>query len=136
MTTALTTISKEELRQKIENRDTVQVVNVLSPEHYSLGMIKGSLKIPLAELDQRLNELDIHKEVVTYCAGVECPASRNAAEKLAARGYNVRAYEGGIKEWKQAAYPLESRDSSAPNPSSTIDQPSGLSGLPTTGQGT
>jgi rhodanese-related sulfurtransferase len=107
MTTALQTISKEELKGKLDRGEPVQVVNVLSPESYSMGLIKGSLKIPVAELDQRLGELDKSKEVVTYCASYQCHASRNAAEKLAGKGFNVRAYEGGIQEWKDSGLPLE-----------------------------
>ena len=43
--------------------------------------------------------------IVVYCAGPACPASRQAAEKLAAFGYTrVEAYEGGLEEWKQAGF--------------------------------
>ena len=105
-TTQLKTISKEELLPKI-HQGGVQVVNVLDPKYYNLGIIQGSKKIPLKELDQRLHEMDKSKEIVTYCASVDCSASREAAKLLAAKGYNVRAYEGGIKEWKQANLPVE-----------------------------
>lgn len=98
------TISKEELSKKLGK---VQVVNVLSPEWYSLGMIKGSKKIPLSELDKRAKELDKSKEVVTYCASTECSASSEAAKQLAVKGFNVKAYEGGIKEWTSAGLPVE-----------------------------
>lgn len=72
-----------------------------------LGLIQGSRKIPLAELDQRVGELDKARDVVTYCASDQCNASKQAAEKLVAQGFKVRAYEGGIKEWKEAGLPLE-----------------------------
>lgn len=107
MGTSFQTISKETLKEKIDKHEDFQLVNVLSPENYNLGFIKGSMRIPVNELDQREEELDKAKEVVVYCASHECSASRNAAEKLAADGFNVKAYEGGIKEWKQARYPTE-----------------------------
>jgi len=107
MPTAIKTISKEELSQKIQRKEPVQIVNVLAPEYYNLGIIKGSLKIPLEQLEKRANELDKSKEVVTYCANTQCTASRMAAEQLEAKGFNVRAYEGGAKEWKEAGLPLE-----------------------------
>ena len=100
------TITKEELQQKLR-AGGVQVVNVLEPEWYKLGMILGSKKIPLASLERRLCELDKSREVVTYCANSQCTASREAARFLAARGFAVRAYEGGIKEWKEASLPVE-----------------------------
>ena len=105
--TNIKTITKEKLVGKLENAQSVQVINVLDPSHYDLGSIKGSNKIPLDELDKRMQEIDKNKEVVTYCAGYECPASRKAAEKLAAQGFNTCAYEGGIKEWKEAGLPIE-----------------------------
>ena len=101
------TITKEELSAKLASGDSVQVVNVLKPNYYKLGVIKGSKKIPLNELDKRIGELDKTKEVVTYCANYKCSASRQAAKKLAKLGYNVSAYEGGAKEWKEAGLPLD-----------------------------
>ena len=103
------TITKEELSRKLATGEPVQVVNVLSPDYYKLGIIKGSKKIPLDELDGRIGELDKTKEVVTYCANYMCTASRQAARDLAAKGFNVRAYEGGIEEWKKAGLPVEAQ---------------------------
>ena len=105
--TAIRTITKEELVQKMKNSQSVQVINVLDPKHYNLGSIKGSKKIPADQLNGRLGELDKSKEIVTFCASYECPASRKAAENLATQGFNVCAYEGGIKEWKEAGFPTE-----------------------------
>jgi rhodanese-related sulfurtransferase len=104
-TTTLKTISKENLYTALTRGDRLQLVNVLEPEHYGLGSIRGSLRIPLSELDRRMEELDRSVDVVTYCASTECPMSRQAAERLAQKGFNVRAYEGGIKEWKSAGLP-------------------------------
>jgi len=100
-------ITKEELYMKLNLREPVQLVNVLDPKFYDLGSIKGSLKIPLSELHMRLGELDRFREVITYCASYQCSASREAAKRLAVQGFNARAYEGGIKEWKEAGLPIE-----------------------------
>ena len=83
------------------------MVNVLGPQFYNLGVIPGSKKIPLNELDERTRELDPSKEVVTYCASSQCTASKLAAEKLLNQGFHVKAYEGGIKDWKEAGLPTE-----------------------------
>ena len=100
-------INKDQLALEIQNQSDVQIVNVLSPEHYGKGFIKGSKKIPLEQLDERMGELDKTKEVVTYCAGYECSASIKAAEKLATNGFKVKAYEGGIKEWVEYGLPID-----------------------------
>lgn len=100
-------ITKDALRAKIAKGEALQLLNVLAPQDYGLGMIKGSLKIPLAELAARADELDETKEIVTYCADAACPASRLAAELLAKEGFRVHAYVGGIKEWTAAQLPVE-----------------------------
>ncbi|MDD5628280.1 MAG: rhodanese-like domain-containing protein [Elusimicrobia bacterium] len=105
--TSVRTISKQELSAKISRGEPVQIVNVLDPEYYKLGFIKGSLKIPLDQLDRRVSELDKKREVVTYCANTKCTASRMAAEKLSAAGFDVRAYEGGIAEWTACKLPVD-----------------------------
>lgn len=116
-TTQVETITKEELLKKMKAGE-VQVVNVLDPEWYKLGLIKGSRKIPLGEMEKRLGELDKSKEVVTYCANTQCTASSEAAKKLAKKGFKVQAYEGGIKEWKEAGLPTEEMESAKSSGSS------------------
>jgi rhodanese-related sulfurtransferase len=106
-TKTIATVTREELRWKIARGEDCQIVNVLSPDYYHLGFIKGSLKIPLDKLETRLNELDKSREVVVYCANKECDASRRAAEKLEQLGFSVSAYEGGIEDWKEAWLPVE-----------------------------
>jgi rhodanese-related sulfurtransferase len=103
----IATITKDELKAKLDAGDPVQIVNVLAPQAWEEGVILHSKKIPLPELDNRIHELDRSIEVVTYCAGYSCNASREAAEKLMRKGFRVKAYEGGILEWKEAGLPLE-----------------------------
>src|SRR3990167_2463049 len=111
----MTTINKEELSRILQTDSKAQVVNVLEPKSYHLGFIRGSKRIPLSELEQRANELDKNREVIVYCASYDCPASRNAAAKLQEMGYTVRAYAGGIKEWKEYGFPTEG-EAKAPSP--------------------
>jgi rhodanese-related sulfurtransferase len=101
------TVTEEQLILKLKWHDPVEIVNVVEPQYYHFGFIKGSKAIPLNELDHRLGEIDKNKEVITYCASYESPASRQAAEKLVSRGFKARAYEGGIKEWKEDKLPTE-----------------------------
>jgi len=108
-TTEIKTITKDELNNKMKSGTHFQLVNVLDPKDYSLGMIQGSRKIPLAELEKRFTELDKNTDVVTYCASSECHASRKAAELLASKGFKVFAYEGGVKEWTAANLPVEGK---------------------------
>ena len=46
---------------------------------------------------------DKKAEIITYCAGVKCPASKILAEKLRKLGYsNVKEYTDGLEAWNAA----------------------------------
>ncbi|MGE4233997.1 MAG: rhodanese-like domain-containing protein [Bacteriovoracia bacterium] len=101
------TISKEDLKDKLDNKAPVQVINVLEkPEVGNLKLILGSKNIPLSELSHRLDELDKSKEVVVYCSSYLCTASKEAAKQLKRNGFKVKAYEGGLKEWTESGLPI------------------------------
>lgn len=103
------TISKNELSAKL-GKPGVVVVNVLEPQAYEKIHIKGSVSIPQSALQAgRWKELDKSKEIVTHCSSYTCNASREAATFLEAQGYNVRAYEGGMREWAESGLPTEGR---------------------------
>ena len=100
-------ISKDEVAAKLGSGQVV-VVNVLAPPAYEKIHIKGSISIQKSELvNGRWRELDMSKEVVVHCSSYTCTASREAADFLEAKGFKVRAYEGGIKEWAEAGLPME-----------------------------
>lgn len=105
--TQIKDVTKDELRAKIDGKKPFVLLNVLKPEGYSLGVILGSRKIPLSELEKRLTELDKSKDVVTYCANTGCDASHKAAELLADKGFSVSVYKGGAEEWSAAGFPVE-----------------------------
>jgi rhodanese-related sulfurtransferase len=99
-------ITKDAFEKKFKE-GSVQILNVLEPEGYSMGVIKGSIKIPLKSLPGRLSELDKATEIVAYCADTTCAASGKAAALLNEKGFKASAYEGGIKEWKTAGLPTD-----------------------------
>lgn len=101
------TITKDELKEKMERGEDFELVNVLAPKAHYLGFIKGSKAIPVHELEKRMHELDKNKEIIVYCSDYQCTASPAAAKKLATMGFNVKDYEGGIKEWREAGLPME-----------------------------
>lgn len=50
---------------------------------------------------------DRSRRIVTYCAGVQCWGSYNAALRAIRMGYtNVHWYRGGMEAWEQAGLPL------------------------------
>ena len=108
--TNINTISTEELKQRLEQSDRLEFWNVLTDEYFSGEMIPGSRRVALDRIGRETHEQDLSKEaeIVVYCAGPHCPQSASAAQKLADFGFtNVRAYEGGLEEWKNAGYSIE-----------------------------
>jgi rhodanese-related sulfurtransferase len=107
---AVNTISTREVRQLLDNRLPVQVWNVLTDEWFKGENIAGSRRVPLDKVGSEVRATNLPKnaEIVVYCGGPKCPLSRMAAEKLVRLGYeNVRAYEGGLEEWKAAGLAIE-----------------------------
>jgi rhodanese-related sulfurtransferase len=103
-------ISKEVLLELMKKNDGLVIVDVLSPENYANGHIKGAINIPLAQLDKSLDSLKKYKTIVVYCASYKCQASVKAAKLLMKHGFtNVLDYKGGIKEWFENKLPVESK---------------------------
>lgn len=105
-------IDRETLKKDLEAEDNLTVLNVLSQKDYNKEHIVGSLNVPQEDdrfVDKVLNMVTAKdKPIVVYCASTECLASSEAAKKLESAGFtNVRAYEGGMKDWKAAGYPTE-----------------------------
>ncbi|MGZ4731918.1 MAG: rhodanese-like domain-containing protein [Terriglobales bacterium] len=104
------TISTQEVRQLLDNQRPTQFWNVLTDEWFKGENIVGSRRVPLDKVGNEVRTTNLPKnaEIVVYCGGPKCPQSRTAAEKLVKLGCeNVRAYEGGLEEWKAAGFAVE-----------------------------
>lgn len=104
------TISLEDLQQLLQQGGNFHFWNVLTDQYFKGDMIPGSHRVPLDYIGREAATGQIPKdaEIIVYCAGPSCPQSRLAAEKLSKLGFtNVKAYEGGIEEWKNAGYQTE-----------------------------
>jgi rhodanese-related sulfurtransferase/rubrerythrin len=84
------------------------LLDVRQDFEYAEGHLPGATHIPLAELSERLGELDQSKPVLAYChAGMRSLA---AANLLVGQGFNdVRSMNGGIAAWNgaQAVGPVD-----------------------------
>lgn len=103
--TPVKTITLGEVERTIKEDVGAHVWNVLDDEWFKGDLIPGSRRVPVSELADAVQRSSLPKDapVIVYCAGTFCPASREAAERLAGLGYtNVAAFEGGVEAWKQA----------------------------------
>jgi adenylyltransferase/sulfurtransferase len=80
------------------------LLDVRSPEEHAFTALADSTLVPLADLEQRLGELDPEAEIVVYCH--YGPRSTYATHLLRERGF-ARAWNlaGGIDAWSEDVDP-------------------------------
>lgn len=108
-------ISREDLRRKLEGGDELKLVMTLSGFAYRSKHIPGSLHFQTVA--DAVAALDRDDEIVVYCADLYCAASIYAYGLLRREGFRrVRRYAGGVADWEEAGYPLESDTRDGPQP--------------------
>jgi len=98
-------VSRKELLERLRG-GTATVLDVRPEDEFRQGHVPGALNIPLSQLERRLAELPVDREVVAYCRGPWCVLSFEAVAVLRQRGYQVRRLEDGFPEWKVAGLPV------------------------------
>ena len=87
-------VAKDEVREMMSTMEDLVVINLLDCEQFEGKVIKA---VP-----------NKFTPIVVYCARFECQASPKVARRLEVIGYEeVYDYKGGIKDWKEAGYPLK-----------------------------
>jgi rhodanese-related sulfurtransferase len=86
-------------------------VDAREAAQFADGHLPGALSLPLGEFDVQLE--DFRRQVaagetlVLYCSGYGCPDSFDLGLLLMAAGYrDVRVFEGGLPEWRDAGLPV------------------------------
>ena len=105
-----TTITRDELRDLIDNDAPITIVEALPQSYYDDAHIPGAINLPHTEVRDRAHELlpDKDAQIVVYCANLPCPNSEVAATVLTKLGYtDVRRYAEGKDDWREAGFPLE-----------------------------
>jgi rhodanese-related sulfurtransferase len=100
------TISREELKQKLDRKENFRLVMALADWAYEAKHIPGS--IHFATMKEAIQSLNKNDEIVVYCSDENCIASTALGQLLEHNGYShVLHYKGGLRDWEQAGYPLE-----------------------------
>jgi molybdopterin/thiamine biosynthesis adenylyltransferase/rhodanese-related sulfurtransferase len=96
-------ITVKELRQKLDNRENINVLDVREPHEYEVANI-GARLIPLGELPERLVELDQDENFAIHCK--TGGRSARAVQLLQSAGFqNVYNVKGGINAWSEEIDP-------------------------------
>jgi rhodanese-related sulfurtransferase len=98
-------ISPQELQQRLDGGEPIQLVDVREVWEHEVARIEGATLIPLGELPQRIGELKPDQPMVVYCHhGVR---SYQAVLWLRQQGLErAQNLAGGIDRWSQTVDPL------------------------------
>jgi adenylyltransferase/sulfurtransferase len=91
-------LTVDELKQRLDRKDDVFILDVRNPEEYQICKLPGSKLIPLPELAGRLGELDKAREMIVHCkSGMR---SQRAINYLRQHGFSkLKNLKGGILAW-------------------------------------
>lgn len=99
-------VSAPEFDKEIK-ADSVQLLDVRTPQEYAEGHIDGALNINVQSDDfKQMAEKELSKDstILVYCRSGR--RSMDAAEILTKLGYKVVNLKGGIIEWKEDGLPV------------------------------
>lgn len=94
------TITPRELKRRLDAGDPPQLLDVREPWEFALARIEGSTLIPLAQLPDRISELDPAAETVVVCH--HGARSAYATRTLHQTGFaKVLNLEGGLDAYAE-----------------------------------
>ena len=103
-------VTPEEVKERIDDGDDTQVVDIRSPRQFEQGHIPGAINIPMAELPSRVDDVEWGDDVV-----VACPIGQSSIQAARLIGSyegvdddaSVKSMAGGYQSW---SYDLETGD--------------------------
>ena len=98
-----------EVHEALESKDkAVVLVDARNAESFAKGHIPGSINLNAKQINaQAVAGFDKNAVYVTYCGGPACNASTRSAEKLAGFGFKVKEFSGGLPQWEESGYPVQ-----------------------------
>jgi molybdopterin/thiamine biosynthesis adenylyltransferase/rhodanese-related sulfurtransferase/molybdopterin converting factor small subunit len=103
--TTMEEITATELKQRLDNGDDIQIIDVREPHEYEIGQIPNSKLIPLGQVLTRMNEIDPDRETVVHCK--MGGRSAKAIDALQRSGFTGKLINlaGGITAWSNEVDP-------------------------------
>jgi len=99
-------IDVNQLRQGLTAQPAPFLLDVREPWEYEAGHVPGARSIPLAELEDRVNEVPRDRPILAICHSGQ--RSLAAAGYLIQLGYSaVSNVDGGTAAWVERGYPVE-----------------------------
>lgn len=99
----------DDVKARLDRRDKFVLIDVREDREYDTDHLPGAVHLGkgIIERDIEGKYPDLSTPLVLYCGGGF--RSALAADNLQKMGYtNVISMDGGIREWREKGYPLES----------------------------
>lgn len=98
-------ITPAALKQRLDNGDDIQIVDVREDNEVAIGRIPNSIHIPVGQILNRMNEIDPSRETVVHCK--MGGRSARAIEALNHSGFQGKLMNltGGILRWSDEVDP-------------------------------
>jgi len=98
-------VSPPMLAEELSSQDPPVVIDIRTPREWNVGHLNGSINVPLAHLQQRIDEVPHDRRIAVHCAGGY--RSSIAASILHQHGItNLIELAGGITAWEAAKLPV------------------------------
>lgn len=92
-------ISVQELKEKIDKDEKINIIDVREPFEFEMTSIKGSINIPLNNVVSRAGEIEESKPSIMLCkSGIRSLYAINALKNSKFKG-ELLNLEGGIMKW-------------------------------------
>ena len=98
-------ITATELKQRLDNGDDIQIVDVREDHELAVAKMPNTIHIPLAQILSRMSEIDPNRETVVHCKMGGRSAAAIAALKRAGFTGNLINMTGGITAWSNDVDP-------------------------------
>jgi len=93
------TITPRQLKERLEQGETLIIIDVREDEEVAQGMIAGAKHIPLMQIPDRMSEIPQDAEAILVCRSGN--RSGRAYDFLTAQGYTrLINMSGGMLEWE------------------------------------
>ncbi len=98
-------ITATELKQRLDNGDDIQIIDVREANDVAVAKLQNSLHIPLGQVLNRMSEIDPNRETVVHCKMGGRSAKAIDALKRSGFSGNLMNLKGGITAWSNDVDP-------------------------------
>lgn len=98
-------ITATELKERLDKGDDIQLIDVREDNEVAIARIPGAIHIPMAQVLNRVDEIDPERETVVHCKGGG--RSARVIDALQRSGFKGKLInlKGGILGWSNEVDP-------------------------------